>query len=314
MRAKTDHLDTTTIAWVLLSGEARPVYGPDEQIRTYRELVRVYTNLRDEAARYKPAIRNLVRALFPEFTPVFANPTAPAALQLLAAYPSPAALIAAGAEPITAQLRAVAPRRYGRATSERLIELAQTTVAGERTAAGRALRLRILGDPLRHTQANLAELETALDQLRSHDEGVAGLRSVPEFGPKAQAVLRAELGDVHRVARGDQVVADAGLNLRVCQSGQWRAGQAIQARQWLIAVQPRHGGSRQPAAQGFGVQRVRCGARSAGLKGPKALMAVMRKMLLVADPWLKSGATDDPTKVGVPPPVPSAAEAAGTTA
>jgi transposase len=43
LRAKTDRLDATTIARVLLSGEARVGYVPDEQIASYRELVRLHT-------------------------------------------------------------------------------------------------------------------------------------------------------------------------------------------------------------------------------------------------------------------------------
>jgi transposase len=43
LRAKTDRLDAATIARVLLSGEARVGYVPDEQITSYRELVRLHT-------------------------------------------------------------------------------------------------------------------------------------------------------------------------------------------------------------------------------------------------------------------------------
>jgi len=43
LRAKTDRLDATTIARVLLSGEARVGYVPDGQLTNYRELVRLHT-------------------------------------------------------------------------------------------------------------------------------------------------------------------------------------------------------------------------------------------------------------------------------
>src|SRR5258708_3903729 len=55
LRAKTDQLDAMTIARVLLSGEARIGYIPDEQVATYRELVRLHTQLSDEAAAYQNA-------------------------------------------------------------------------------------------------------------------------------------------------------------------------------------------------------------------------------------------------------------------
>src|SRR5215831_8455251 len=56
LRAKTDRLDAMTIARVLLSGEARSGYIPNEQVATYRELVRLHTQLSEEAARYQNQI------------------------------------------------------------------------------------------------------------------------------------------------------------------------------------------------------------------------------------------------------------------
>jgi Transposase len=82
LRAKTDRLDAMTIARVLLSGEARIGYVPDERVATYRELVRLHTQLSDTAASYQNEIQALVVVLFPEFTQVFADPCLPTALSV----------------------------------------------------------------------------------------------------------------------------------------------------------------------------------------------------------------------------------------
>ncbi len=42
----------------------------------------------------------------------------------------------------------------------------------------------------------IAQLEEEIDKLVEHDDGIKGLKSVPEFGRKMIAVLRAKLGDV----------------------------------------------------------------------------------------------------------------------
>ena len=58
----------------------------------------------------------------------------------------------------------------------------------------------------------------------------------PNFGHKTVAVLRAELGDVTRFQRTDQVVAYAGLDLEVKGERQMeRTNQALQARQWTAS-------------------------------------------------------------------------------
>ena len=82
LRAKTDRLDAMTIARALLSGEARMGYVPDERVATYRELVRLHTQLSDTAASYQNEIQALIVVLFPEFTQVKISPCLPTALSV----------------------------------------------------------------------------------------------------------------------------------------------------------------------------------------------------------------------------------------
>lgn len=71
----------------------------------------------------------------------------------------------------------------------------------------------------------MEHLEEEIDKLFDADQGAKGRPRVPEFGRKMIAVLRAELGDVSRFHRADQVVAYAGLDIEVKESGKWK-GQA----------------------------------------------------------------------------------------
>src|SRR6266702_2555594 len=87
LRAKTDRLDAMTIAKVLLSGEARMGYVPSEQVATYRELVRLHTQLSDTAASYQNEIQALIVVLFPEFTQVFADPCLPTVVSVRNRFP-----------------------------------------------------------------------------------------------------------------------------------------------------------------------------------------------------------------------------------
>jgi len=156
----------------------------------------------------------------------------------------------------------------------------------------------VLCDQLEHTLANLAQVEHELDQLLDRDQGASNLKSTPEFGRKTVAVLRAELGDVTRFQRVDQVVAYVGLDLQVRQSGQWKGQVKLSKRGsgrvrrvlYLAALR-----SIRLPASAFGAYYRRLIGR--GMKARDALMAVMRKMLIVAYHLLRSNETYDPTKV-----------------
>jgi transposase len=299
LRAKTDRLDAMTIARTLLSGEARMGYVPSEQVATYRELVRLHTRLSDTAAGYQNEIQALIVVLFPEFTQVFADPCLPTALSVLKAFPSAQALVEAGVDPLFQLLRAQPVAHYGRPTAKKLVALANQSVSSGRARAGRSTSLRILCDQLEHTQANLAHLNAEIEQLLNTDPGVKGLQQVPEFGPKTVAVLRAELGDVQRFSRTDEVIAYGGMDIEIKESGLWKGKAKLSKRGsglvrrvlYMAALRSIH---RDGSA--FGVYYQRLVER--GLKKGSALMAVMRKMLAVAAHLLRhEGEEYDPSKV-----------------
>src|SRR5205809_2921493 len=288
-----------TIARVLLSGEARMGYVPDEQVATYRELVRLHTQLSDTAASYQNEIQALVVVLFPEFTQVFADPCLPTALSVLKAFPSAQALVEAGVDPLFQVLRAQKASHYGRPTAKKLVALANQSVSSGRAIAGRSTSLRILCDQLEHTQANLARLSSEMEHLLNTDPGVKGLKQVPEFGSKTLAVLRAELGDVQRFSRTDEVIAYGGMDIEIKESGLWKGKAKLSKRGsgllrrvlYMTALRCIH---REDSA--FGVYYRRLVER--GLKKGSALMAVMRKLLAVAAHLLMhEGEEYDPSKV-----------------
>jgi hypothetical protein len=106
-------------------------------------------------------------------------------------------------------------------------------VSSGRATLARTTSLKIFCDQLQHTQQNLACLEQEIGSLLEQDPGVKGLQGIREFGPKTMAVLRAELGDVERFSRCDQVIAYAGLDITMKESGKWRGQRKlVLARQW----------------------------------------------------------------------------------
>jgi transposase len=300
LRAKTDQLDAVTIARALLSGEARFGYVPSEQVATYRELMRLQHQLSDDVVRYKNEIHALLVVLFPEFTQVFVDPTRPTALAVLMRYPSAQAIARTEVETLSTFLHELAPRHYGRPTAQALVRLAKASISSGVAVAARSSSLRILCDQLEHTQANLDQLQREIDQLLGQDPKATGLLGVPEFGPTTVAVLRAELGDLTRFTRIDQVVAYVGLDLQVKQSGKWK-GQTKLSKHgsgrvrrilYLAALRSIH-----LEASPFGAYYQRLVAR--GMKKGMAVVAVMRKMLIIAVHLIQTEEHYDPGKVAV---------------
>lgn len=167
---------------MLFSDEVRPAYVPNELITTYRELVRLHTNLTDETTRYRNEIHALLVVLFPEFTQLFADPARQTALALLKRYPSARAITAAGVEQLTSFFQELAPHRYGQRFAQRLVEVASNSAASGVAHPVRARSLTILCDQLSHTLENLTQLEQEIATLVASDKAVTELSRVEEFG------------------------------------------------------------------------------------------------------------------------------------
>lgn len=189
--------------------------------------------------------------------------------------------------------------RDARPTAKKLVALANQSVSSGRARAGRSTSLRILCDQLEHTQANLARLESEIEHLLSTDPGVKGLQQVPEFGMKTLAVLRAELGDVQRFARTDEVIAYGGMDIEIKESGLWKGKAKLSKRGsgllrrvlYMTALRCIH---RHDSAFGDNSRHL----LERGLKTGSALMAVMRKQLAVAAHLLMHEDEEyDPSKV-----------------
>ncbi len=121
---------------------------------------------------------------------------------------------------------------------------------------------------------------------------------IPEFGVMTVAVLRAELGDLDRFARMDQVVAYVGMDLQVKQSGKWigqtklsKRGSGRVRRILYLAALRSIGLANSP----FGVYYHRLVDR--GMKKGMAVVAVMRKLLIVAAHLILTEEVYEPGKV-----------------
>jgi transposase len=76
----------------------------------------------------------------------------------------------------------------------------------------RAVVVRTLAQHLLDLQVRIAELEEALAEVLRADPPSQQLQGqLPDLGPTWMATIRAEVGDVQRFRRVDQLVAYAGL-------------------------------------------------------------------------------------------------------
>lgn len=228
LRAKTDGLDAQTLARGLLAGYARPSVLPSETVQALRDLTRARRDLVQSQTAARQRLQDELVVVFPELpghTPDHCDLATPAVLHLLGAYGAAQDLAAAPVGDVAALLDQHSGGRWGETEARALQAVAAASAASTRAVAARAIVVRTFARHLLDLQARIAELKEAIATVLREDDDARRLRGVPGIGLIHAATIRAELGDVSRFTNVDQVVAYAGLEPRVAQSGAF-VGQA----------------------------------------------------------------------------------------
>jgi transposase len=225
LRAQTDALDAQTLARGLLAGLARASCLPSETVQALRALTRARRDLIESRTATRQRLHDELVVLFPEFVrflPTLPGRTdlgEPAVLRLLSPFSSARALAQVPLDVLSGVLGDLSGGRWGPDHAHALQELARRSTASSRAVAARRGVARTLAQQLLELAAHISELEAAIAELLKDDATGRQLQSIPGIGPQGAATIRAELGDVSRFSRVDEVVAYAGLDPRTHQSG-----------------------------------------------------------------------------------------------
>lgn len=303
LRAKTDGLDAQTLARGLLAGYARASVVPSETVQALRELTRARRDLVQSRTAARQRLLDELVVVFPELPdhlPERCDLAAPAVLHLLGADGSAQALGAAALADVAAVLAEHSAGRWGASEAEALQALARGSAASTRAVVARAVVVRTFASHILELQAHVAELDAAIAAALADDTDGKHLRTLPGIGPVHAATIRAELGDVTRFTHVDEVVAYAGLEPRVRQSGAF-VGQAKISKRGPGALRHALYMAVLVAARYRAEWRARYHRLLArGRAKKEALTILSRALLKVIYHLLRTGGAYDPARIQLP--------------
>lgn len=197
-KAKTDKIDARAIAAILSLGDHKPISIPDPILDNLKELTMFRTGLVGERATMIIHLREALSVLFPEFEGVFRQLDSAGSLALLATFPGPELVIAAGEETVGKTLSLASPRRMSRGMARRIIEAAKRTVGVVWKQPSLGIKISILAKRIVSLQVTVRDLDkqiTALfNTLPCKPQGFP-LGRIPTL-----AAIVAEIGDINKFA------------------------------------------------------------------------------------------------------------------
>jgi transposase len=216
-RVKSDPADARTLAALGMADQPRtrePLAGAE-----LREAARFAMHLVEEQSRIDNKIVRLIELGFPELGQAYDDPTCVSALAVLRLAPTAQAVARKRVATLAEANRAPGHRAVGTKKAEQLAALAKDTIAPPEIAAQIGFEMELL----------IAQHDLLEQQIAQAEERVAGLldgelarrlQTIPGVGPAICATLIAEIGDIHRFADFDQLVAYAGVHPAEKSSGQ----------------------------------------------------------------------------------------------
>jgi len=216
-RAKTDTIDAELIARLARIGNQKETVLPGEGILTLRNLSRFRMELVFQASDVKRRVITVLDVLFPEFEKLFSNVFGKSALAILKESPTPEEIVTIDDEKLITLLEQSSKGRLGKQTAEKLKKAAGDSVGATFGKSALVFELKLLLSQVQFLKEQLTELEKEITMLLANVD--QKLTSIPGIGPMLAAIIIGEIGDLSRFPNVSSVIAYAGLDPTVTESG-----------------------------------------------------------------------------------------------
>lgn len=219
-KVKTDAIDASRIAQTFYLGNHKASPPIDDALIELRSLTRQYHQFNSLCTDVQQHFQAVLDLVFPGYDRLFSQTCSGTSLRILAAYPTPKAVLAADPEHL---LSLMTPNRRGRAWNERklqdLLATAQQSLPDVQGQSAHCIALRCYIELLIAYRKVIDEVEAQMVQLARRFPAFELLRSIPGVGQITGAVILAEIGEIKRFPSSKQLSAFAGLDASVFESG-----------------------------------------------------------------------------------------------
>jgi transposase len=220
-KRKNDRFDAYWIADYLRLGTGLGRSEVQPELMQLRELTRFRAGLTDQLGDCKRKIISILDRVFPEYEQLFSSIFIQTSRRLLSEALAPGEFADFDLAELSELLQQSSRGRHGQAKAEQIQALARHSVGiGFLTDALRVQMSCLLAQlDLLEQQRNLldSEIQALMEQIPQY------ITSLPGIGPVTGAAILAEIGDIQRFPTPEKLVAYAGIDPSVYQSGQFTA-------------------------------------------------------------------------------------------
>ncbi|WP_033163174.1 IS110 family transposase [Sharpea azabuensis] len=219
---KTDKLDPKSIAKTYYSHSLHNSHKQETIYHELRELSRYYEDVLVHIRKDKVAFRAQLDIVFPGYDALYDDLYGPVALAVIEKYPHPEMLQKKKINTVSKVIQSKTCHRQAVSDTmaDKAIEYSKTIYSG---CDKDDIEVLILQRLIKKLKEDMAEAERTIGEMIKLAQELPDfniIRSVPGIGDNLAARIIAELGDMTRFKKKNELVAFAGLDPRISESGQ----------------------------------------------------------------------------------------------
>ena len=219
-KVKNDKVDSLLICEALSLGYYNLLSNYDIKLLEIKSLCRFHKDLKDKAAEAKIQLKTYVDQLFPELNGFFKdNLDIKTAHELLKLYQSPEDISKVNLTKLSNLLIKSSRGKYDKSRAIELKKLASNSVGINNFALSTQIKMTI--ELIELLESQIKDIEKQVSDFIKKSDNV--ITSIPGIGDMTAAIIISEIGDINRFNNPSQVLAFAGLDPSVKQSGNFNA-------------------------------------------------------------------------------------------
>lgn len=218
-KRKTDNIDSLLIADLVRYGDFVETALSDEDMMSLRTLTRFRSYLVDSIADLKRKIICVLDQVFPEYQSVFSNIFGVTSKEILSTFSSPSELEELSVENLAVLLSTLSRKKIDFEKADKLSKLAKNSFGVKFCKDSFSFQLRMLIEQMKFIEQQVKDTEGEIKSLLSKIN--SPITSIPGIGPVLGAVILGEIGDINKFDNPAKLVAYAGIDATVSQSGEY---------------------------------------------------------------------------------------------
>lgn len=218
-QTKNDSKDSFIVAQIMRFGQYSTTRLSEENIMALRQLSRYRLSIVDECSDCKRKVIALLDQVFPEYDSLFSDVFGRASREILLNSPTPEDMMQISSEKLAELLAKASRGRFKVEKAEQLKAVASGSFGISFAKDAFSFQIKQLIEQINFLEKQREELEEEISLLLVQTNTV--ITTIPGIGDALGAVIIGEIGDINRFDVPGKLVAFAGLDATVNQSGEF---------------------------------------------------------------------------------------------